>query len=262
MSRSSYLRRGIHFVKGVCKKVLSLAKGRQSRVVRKENRFLEKLYQDLFTNPEIRRRVEYVLTFNESDPRLGEVLARDERALPGNENFQKNGWYKTMLTRYAWAAHSAQDKRVLDTCSGLGWGAYLVDTVANHVICVDRDLGAMRVAKRIWASSCCEGSCGSVLKLPFRNDVFDVVLAMESLEHFSLEDAGRYVSEMYRVLKPGGCLLGSTPLPLTEEGKRKELAMNPYHLYVFTPAELSEFLRQTFPHVHVFYNNRFFCANK
>ena len=59
----------------------------------------------------------------------------------------------------------------------------------------------------------CNGSfefCqGNVLSLPFEDSSFDNVVAMEVLGH--VDDVPRALSEIYRVLKPGGTFLLSTP---------------------------------------------------
>lgn len=51
--------------------------------------------------------------------------------------------------------------------------------------------------------------CGSATELPFRDASFDVVAAFDVLEHCEPESAA--VSEMARVLRPGGRLLLSVP---------------------------------------------------
>lgn len=50
---------------------------------------------------------------------------------------------------------------------------------------------------------------GSGLCLPFRDGVFDSVLCTEVLEH--VPDPARLVDEAARVLRPGGCLVLTTP---------------------------------------------------
>ncbi len=45
--------------------------------------------------------------------------------------------------------------------------------------------------------------------LPFANHSFDVILASEVIEH--LADANAFLTECWRVLAPGGCLLLTTP---------------------------------------------------
>ena len=54
-----------------------------------------------------------------------------------------------------------------------------------------------------------EGVCGSALALPFVDDVFDVVAAFDVVEHCESETTA--ISELARVLKPGGRMLLSVP---------------------------------------------------
>ncbi|MGH8965907.1 MAG: class I SAM-dependent methyltransferase, partial [Actinomycetes bacterium] len=53
------------------------------------------------------------------------------------------------------------------------------------------------------------GVCGSAMALPFRDAVFDVVAAFDVIEH--CEPESRVLSELTRVLAPGGRLLISVP---------------------------------------------------
>ena len=242
------------------KKLLPLSSLEREKL--EEANLLNNLYTKLVTDSSTKTRVEYILNINQNNPHVQNVLTEDERALPGDPNFLESGWYKSMLTRYAFAMHYSQGKRVLDTCSGFGWGAYLLEVVAEDLTCIELDRDAIEAAKNLWSYQKCVMQQGSVLEMPFPDNSFDVVTAMESIEHFDLNAAKTYRDEMYRVLKPNGALIGSTPLPLTEEGVRQELDNNPYHLYVFTPTELSKFLKETFHKVRVLHNNRFFWAIK
>lgn len=51
--------------------------------------------------------------------------------------------------------------------------------------------------------------CGSADRLPFRNEIFDLVLALDVIEH--IDDDRAAVKEFYRVLKPGGRLIITVP---------------------------------------------------
>lgn len=50
---------------------------------------------------------------------------------------------------------------------------------------------------------------GSVTELPFQNASFDIVAALDVIEH--IEDDTRALQEMFRVLKPSGLLLLTVP---------------------------------------------------
>lgn len=53
------------------------------------------------------------------------------------------------------------------------------------------------------------GVCASALRMPFQNDSADVITAFDVLEHFESDVNG--LSELRRVLRPGGVLLISVP---------------------------------------------------
>ena len=54
-----------------------------------------------------------------------------------------------------------------------------------------------------------------ILDLPFENDLFDVVICNHVLEH--IEDDTKAMSELYRVLKPGGMGIFQVPQDLSLE---------------------------------------------
>lgn len=76
---------------------------------------------------------------------------------------------------------------------------------------------------------------GSILKIPFANKFFDVVLALEILEHIPPHSTFKAINELYRVLKAGGTLVVSLPLnERLEEMHKREI--NPSgHVRVYTP---------------------------
>ena len=62
-------------------------------------------------------------------------------------------------------------------------------------------------------SSCVFGA-GDIQSLPFKDNIYDAVICSEVLEH--LETLDNAVSEIVRVLKPGGVLAVSVPRYLPE----------------------------------------------
>jgi len=58
---------------------------------------------------------------------------------------------------------------------------------------------------------------GSANELPFKDGSFDLVVALDLIEH--LEKPEKFVSEAYRVLKPNGYLLIKTDSPNSENAK-------------------------------------------
>ena len=66
--------------------------------------------------------------------------------------------------------------------------------------------------------------------LPFSNNIFDVVVLSEVLEH--ADSPGLMASEAVRVLKPGGKILGDVPTPYGKWGYRS-LRKHKWHRRVF-----------------------------
>ncbi|HUT52811.1 MAG TPA: methyltransferase domain-containing protein [bacterium] len=226
----------------------------------RERRYLQRLLDDLMTAPATRERVDLVLSVGRDDPRLQGVDVREERALPGYEEFRTSGWWKIMLTRYALGLSYCRDRCVLDSCCGLGWGSFLADAVAKRVIAVDQDPEAIKLALKLWPGRRTDYVRGSVLSLGLADQSVDVVLAMESIEHFAREDIPRFLDEIRRVLKPGGRLIGSSEFPETRRTAAARAVHNPLHLYILTGEEIKDLLKARFKRHHLFRNRLFFTA--
>ena len=99
-------------------------------------------------------------------------------------------------------------ERVLDI--GCGTGVYLYSIQENNN-CIGMDLEdeALKIAK----NNCQNAKFlkGSVLKLPFEENSFDVVTLWEVIEHIPTDTEKIAVFEINRVLKKGGLLILSTP---------------------------------------------------
>lgn len=185
------------------------------------------------------------------------------RDWPGNPIFQASGWSKNMLLRYALAMHYGRGKVVLDSCSGIGWGSFLLDSVARKVVAVELDESSQNIAKKLWPGQHIEHLRATVLDLPFPEKTFDLVTAMESIEHFSPADITRYLSEITRVLKPGGMLIGSSIFPEDRSDAVAICSRNPHHLHIATRQEMIDRLDGNgFEKTRIFKNRLFFTARK
>ncbi|MGY6559643.1 MAG: class I SAM-dependent methyltransferase [Nitritalea sp.] len=76
---------------------------------------------------------------------------------------------------------------------------------------------------------------------PFDTESFDTVVSFQVIEHIALDKL--FLEEIYRVLKPGGQAIISTP------NIRHTLSRNPWHVREYTPKELERLCRAVFPKV-------------
>ncbi len=109
-------------------------------------------------------------------------------------------WYRARaeLLRTVFEPRVAAGARVLDVGSADGPSVGWLDAGGN-TISMDVDPRGLRPG----------GVCGSALALPFRDDAFDVVTAFDVIEHCDPEHL--VMSELTRVLKPGGTLMLAVP---------------------------------------------------
>jgi SAM-dependent methyltransferase len=134
-------------------------------------------------------------------------------------------------------------RRVLDL--GCRWGsltrAYLD---GNDVVGVDVDREALAEAAKLGI----ETRWADVEEpLPFEDASFDVAVAGELIEH--LRDVDRFVTEVHRVLKPGGTFVGSVPNFFRLRNRLAMLAgrpldHDPTHLHVFAPRDVYAMLHE------------------
>lgn len=222
-----------------------------------EEIFLRRIYRKYIRH---NSRVTEILELKTSDVDMELVGERD---IPSNEKFQSSGWYKQMLLRYGLAMYFGKGKNILETCSGLGWGGYLLDGIANCVTCVDIDGTSVAFSRRLWNTGKTFYVRASVLNMPFKDGSFDVVTAMESIEHFSREEIPLYIYETYRLLKAGGILVGSSFFPETRDEADTLCAGNEFHRHICTKGELHDFLDNVgFEKIRIFKNRLFFSACK
>jgi 2-polyprenyl-3-methyl-5-hydroxy-6-metoxy-1,4-benzoquinol methylase len=97
-------------------------------------------------------------------------------------------------------------KRLLDAGCGTGWFSKL--SVERGAIVTSMDIGENLLSKV--ALKCnSERVLGSILNIPFEDNVFDIVVSSEVIEHVS--DPYLAMQELFRVLKPGGVMVLTTP---------------------------------------------------
>jgi SAM-dependent methyltransferase len=112
------------------------------------------------------------------------------------------------MIRYRWAAQFAHGRRVLDAGCGTAHGTVvLAGAGARSATGVDLDEQAVRQATRL-APAGIELLVADLRTLPFADGSFDLITCFGVLHH--VEEPGRMLDELRRVLGPSGMLIVSS----------------------------------------------------
>ncbi len=111
---------------------------------------------------------------------------------------------------------NVKNKKLLDIGCGTGIYAKTLTEKGAKVRGIDISEEMIKIARQ--ESPNIEFKLGSMDKLPYRNNEFDIVLAALSLGY--LEDWGEVLKEIKRVLKPKGLFVFSTDNPIIESAKK------------------------------------------
>jgi 2-polyprenyl-3-methyl-5-hydroxy-6-metoxy-1,4-benzoquinol methylase len=189
-----------------------------------------------------------------------EMLERDN---PSDIKHLVSNNYKKMLMRYFYAgAVFCKNKNILDSCCGEGWGTFILSSYAETVTAFDQDISSINIDK--WSRSNINWIEGDALDTNLlENNHFDVVSAMETIEHFTREDGKLYFKNMHRLIKDNGIFIGSSFFPDTRERAESSLSFteNPFHLYIWTVDEITKELEKYFSTVKMI-DNWMFIAKK
>ncbi|HEX2285480.1 MAG TPA: class I SAM-dependent methyltransferase, partial [Mycobacterium sp.] len=158
-----------------------------------------------------------------------------ERTVPGLA--EENYWFRRHEVVYERLADRCAGRDVLEAGCGEGYGANLIADVARHVIGLDYDESAVAHVRARYPRV--EMLHGNLAELPLGDGAVDVVVNFQVIEH--LWDQRQFVGECFRVLRPGGVLLISTPNRITFSPGR-DTPINPFHTRELNAAELTDLL--------------------
>lgn len=140
-----------------------------------------------------------------------------------------------------------ENKFVLDIACGAGWGTVILATKAQYVIGADISQEAVTYAKNEYPQKNFCYCCGSILSIPFPDNIFDVVNSIETFEHVLRSQINTLIYECHRVLKPNGLFVFSTPNnDLYPYQPKNESEYIGYHFWHYTEKELSDLLKPLF----------------
>lgn len=126
--------------------------------------------------------------------------------------------------------------RVLEIGTGTGYGVEFIAPHAERYVTLDkcRSEELPQMPSNVEFVQC------AVPPLPFEDESFDCVVSFQVIEHIKCDK--EFVREVYRVLKPGGRFIVSTP------NRPMSLTRNPWHVREYTAEEFKALL-SIFPSV-------------
>lgn len=152
------------------------------------------------------------------------------------------------LHRYAWVLNTISGKTVVDLASGEGFGSALMAKSAASVTGIELCENAVAHARSRYRLSNLQFLQGDAASLPLADNVADVVVSFETVEH--VQDQIAMVAEIRRVLKPTGFLIMSSPDPTVYSEKQGH--RNPFHVQELTRSEFQSLLRTHFGAVAIY----------
>lgn len=151
------------------------------------------------------------------------------------------------LHRYAFALDYVQGKKVVDIACGEGYGAHLLSATAAQVTGIDIDRTTIQKAISRYRKNNLHFMEGSATAIPLPDQVADVLISFETLEHVS--EHPEFLQEIKRVLVPGGILIISTPDKKNYSDQTGY--KNPFHVKELYENEFRNLLTSGFGHVQI-----------
>jgi len=183
--------------------------------------------------------------------RRGRIFGTSERISPDESD--NNGCSEFLFNRLLFAydyvkRNIKEGSLVLDLGSGEGYGAsYLSDS--HWVVGVDTEESSIKKSQKKYSNkNCfflpCEGG-----RLPLKEDVFDVVVSVHVIEH--IKEEREFVSEIHRVLSPGGLFFVHTPNRALRL-KPGQRPWNRFHVREYDTLDLNRALSACFSEIDVY----------
>jgi len=170
-------------------------------------------------------------------------LKKESRIIP--EETGRN-LYMQHLKVYEFLKRNAENKQILEVGCGDGYGAAFLAKSARSIIAIDYEPEVILTARNKYQADNLKYLCMDAARLEFKENEFDLVCSFQVIEHIPENRLLTYLTELKRVLNPGGELYLST---LNLEKVRKDprtYEKNPAHCKEFDVSGLEAILSVVF----------------
>lgn len=152
------------------------------------------------------------------------------------------------IKRYEFARkYVSSNCMVLDVACGKGYGSKILFGVAEKVVGIDIDVATISAARKKYKENNLSFIVGDASNINFPDGFFDCVVSFETIEHLNKRKQKIFLKEVYRLLKPGGIFIVSTP-----DKDVYGRGYNEYHEHEFSRSEFVKFLRKKFNDIVLF----------
>ncbi len=146
---------------------------------------------------------------------LSEYLHEEETIIEDLKE-HKNNFFNFLnhaehINAYNLIAPHCKDKKVLDIGCFLGYGERILSHYVKELIAIDSNDKAIEFAHKRITSPKVRFQKADARQLPFPDKIFEIVIALQLIEHLPLEDVNNFLCEVKRVLKEGSTLFLVTP---------------------------------------------------
>jgi len=173
-----------------------------------------------------------------------------ERIVP--KNFKSKEEYLIYLRHlfaYSYSRDQMQKENiVLEIGCGEGYGTHFISEKISKIIGLDIDNDTIKRASEEYQSEFCIFQKYDGIKIPFEDNVFDIVVSFQVVEH--IKDDENFISEAYRVLKRGGLFILTTPNRI-HRLKSDQKPWQKFHIREYSAMQLRELLCNVFINVEI-----------
>ncbi|MFH0762961.1 MAG: class I SAM-dependent methyltransferase [Candidatus Omnitrophota bacterium] len=161
-------------------------------------------------------------------------------------------FYAQHLKPYEFLRNDSAGKRVLELGCGDGYGSFYLAKIASRAVGIDYEEKVILQAKNKYRHPNLSFLCMNATNLGFKDNSFDIICSFQVIEHIPENKLMLYLSEIKRVLSPGGRFYLST-LNL-EHNMKSPLTYkkNSAHCKEFKVDELKKLLLDIFPAVRIY----------